>query len=382
VAPAMTVPMIPVTTPRMTVISQPAAQGDSYERLYITSLHERIMSLEQTVSNQNTIIHQLIAMQSVRHIEPVVTISQSHTEPPTTVHAQPSSLVSSRPPPGPTSTTVAEPTKSAEQWQVQKPATRHITGIDKSPVSLQNRFAPLASNQDEDEAIAAICKVIEQREAPLTKSTPGPVKTSFHPNRQPENQTLPSRPQSARQPSSPNLPAILVAGDSIIKNVTSWQIRENLRKNGRRSRLNVSVKPFLGAQVRSMPLYLEAALQEVDKPDYVVAHVGTNDIHAGRSTNEIREDFRKLNDYLKNKGIFLIISLLTCRSDNHRDDILRTNHMLIELADELGIGYSGNENINDEHLNQSRYHLKTEGSQVLATNLSNTINSIFGSYDI
>ena len=205
------------------------------------------------------------------------------------------------------------------------------------------------------------------------------MRSRFHPNQRPENQTLPSRPQSARQPSSPSLPAILIAGDSIIKNVNSWQIRENLRKHGRRSRLNVNVKPFLGAQVRSMPLYLEAALQEVDKPDYVVVHVGTNDIHAGRSIEDIKADFRKLHDYLKDKGIFLVISLLTCRSDNHRGTIPRINHMLIELADELGIGYSGNE-IGDVHLNQSRYHLKNEGTQVLADNISTTINSIFDLY--
>jgi lysophospholipase L1-like esterase len=129
-----------------------------------------------------------------------------------------------------------------------------------------------------------------------------------------------------------------------------------------------------------MPLYLEAALQEVEKPDYIVVHIGTNDIHAGRSTEEIKDDFRKLHDYLKNKGIFLVISLLTRRSDNHRDAITTTNHMLIELAEELQICYSGNENIGDEHLNQSRLHLRNEGTQVLAQNFSSTINTIFNLY--
>jgi hypothetical protein len=78
-------------------------------------------------------------------------------------------------------------------------------------------------------------------------------------------------------------------------------------------------------------------------------------------------------NYLQNHGIDMIVSWLTCRTDDCKDNVGPINHMLIELCYQLGIGYPGNENIRGEHLNQSGYHLHRGGSDLLACNFSNTI---------
>ena len=172
---------------------------------------------------------------------------------------------------------------------------------------------------------------------------------------------------------TPSTPSVLIIGDSMIKNVTSYQIRGSIRDRNRNWRPKINVKPFLGAQTRTMPRYCEALLHEIDKPDIVIVHVGTNDIRAGTSIADMKEDFTNLHNYLREQGMVMIVSLLTCRSDDCKDSVGPVNHMLIELCDELGIGYSGNENINSDHLNQSGYHLHRGGSDTLASNLSHTI---------
>jgi len=126
-----------------------------------------------------------------------------------------------------------------------------------------------------------------------------------------------------------------------------------------------------------MPLYLEALLHEIEKPEIAIVHVGTNDIRAGRSVADIREDYVNLYNCLQKHGIEMLPSLLTCRLDDCKDRVPPINHMLIELCDQLGIGYTGNENIGNEHLNPSGYHLHRGGSELLASNFSNTISQFY-----
>ena len=85
----------------------------------------------------------------------------------------------------------------------------------------------------------------------------------------------------------------------MIKGITSYQIRSKLREHDRNLRPKVTVKPFLGAQTRTMPLYCEALFKEIDKPDYAIVHVGTNDIRGGRSVADIRADVVKLFNFLQ-----------------------------------------------------------------------------------
>jgi lysophospholipase L1-like esterase len=93
-----------------------------------------------------------------------------------------------------------------------------------------------------------------------------------------------------------------------------------------------------------MPLYCAALLEEIEKPDVAIVHVGTNDIR-GQSIPDIREDFVRLHTFMQQNSINMILSLLTCRADEYDDMVQTINHMLIELSEQLDIGYTGNGNI-------------------------------------
>ena len=62
-----------------------------------------------------------------------------------------------------------------------------------------------------------------------------------------------------------------------------------------------------------MPLYCAAVLEEIQKPDVAIVHVGTNDIR-GREIAEIREDFVNLHTYMQEQDINMIISQLRPRA--------------------------------------------------------------------
>ena len=313
------------------------------------------------------------------------------------------------------STPIVAPAKSSIQWQTAKRAQRHVSWSPEVAVPLSNRFTPLITVDDNDDDCIPEASSNPNRQE--TRSTPAPNQQSwknsnFHPNQHPENQTVPTRrehstrtlepvrptpspslhpnqrPENQTLPNRPtqryitpqpnrannsNAPLILIVGDRMLKQITSYDICRKLREHNRYLRPDINVKPFLGAQTRTMPIYLEALLQESVKPDIAIVHIGTNYIRNGVSTADTREDFVNLHKFLQNQGIEMFVSLLTCRSDEHRDAIRPTNHMLIELCDHLGIGYTGNENIQDNHLNQSGLHLHKGGSELLASNFTDTI---------
>jgi len=273
--------------------------------------------------------------------------------------------------------------KQHEQWQTPRSAIRHVSWAHQPELTLHNRFGSLADEPSSNDDNASEISESFPNSTPSTQQqrTPQQPKSSFHPNQRPEKQTLPTRPtprhvtppSSSSRADKSSAPSILIVGDSMIKQVTSYQIRGKLREHNRNLRPKINVKPFLGARTRSMPLYLKALLQETEKPDIAIVHVGTNDIHTGLSTADIREDFVNLYNYLQKEDIEMFVSLLTCRSDEHKDAIRPINHMLIELCDQLGVGYTGNENIHVNHLNPSGLHLHKGGSELLASNFSNTI---------
>ena len=139
---------------------------------------------------------------------------------------------------------------------------------------------------------------------------------------------VPSNGQGSSQSQLPStfsssqsrMPSVLVVGDSILKGIHSFQIIGKLKRGGSTTRSRVYVKPFLGAKTQTMPLYCAALLEEIEKPDVAIVHVGTNDIR-GKSIPDIREDFVRLHTFMQQNGISMILSLLTCRADEYEDVI-------------------------------------------------------------
>ena len=138
------------------------------------------------------------------------------------------------------------------------------------------------------------------------------------------------------------------------------------------------VKPFLGARTKTIPKYFDAVLSELSqKPELVLLHVGTNDIRDGTSAGKIKDHFRTVVNYFKSLSIKVVISMVICRNGDWADKVTPVNHKLIELCNELDLCCSGNENINVDHLNPSKYHLHRGGSEALAKNFAQTIRHLY-----
>ncbi len=158
-------------------------------------------------------------------------------------------------------TSTSTPSKPAEEWQTPKSAMKHVSWEPTPIIPVQNRFAALAHATNTD-VIEIAGDDTQQRLPPVTNRQPSAPKpqSNFYPNQQPENQTLPPRSRSSSSTSTPSrtnnsdLPSVLIAGDSIIKHVTGYQIRENIRKQERHARPKVNVKPFLGAACPSISM--------------------------------------------------------------------------------------------------------------------------------
>lgn len=62
-------------------------------------------------------------------------------------------------------------------------------------------------------------------------------------------------------------------GDSLIKNINGWELKEKCRNH----RINIFVKNFNGAATREMYSYAQPSIER--KPNLILLHTGTNDLH-------------------------------------------------------------------------------------------------------
>ena len=206
---------------------------------------------------------------------------------------------------------------------LQTPLTNRFSGLNDCVTSTdiadeQNNARP-ATNQPANKHTRA-------------RSPPRVQKNRVFPNQHPENERD-LRKKQIYPPSRSNndKPLVAIIGDSTIKNVTSFQVRGILRDHSIDGHnINVVVKPFLGAMTRTMSLYLDAVLSELDKkPELIILHVSTNDIRSGKSPETITNDYRKVIDHIKKLNIKIVISLVTCRNDAWSEKVTPVNHKLI-----------------------------------------------------
>ena len=106
-----------------------------------------------------------------------------------------------------------------------------------------------------------------------------------------------------------------------------------------------------------------------------VTHVGTNDIGAGKSVNDIQQELRNLIILTKPQGIVPIISLLTKRTDNFAGKVEHMNNLIVELCNELEVGYIEHDNINATHLNTGGgLHINNSYTSIFGDNFVNYFN--------
>ena len=258
----------------------------------------------------------------------------------------------------------AIPTKATNNDNLQIPLSNKFSILCQE--NRENRAPQKPNNEHTNE------KQHTTQQNNSTKNAKKSVK--FYPNQYPENDNgYQIRP---KQPPPPKKPLIAVIGDSMLKGITGFQMREILREklDMNTDKYNIVVKPFLGAHTQTMPLYIDAVLSELSqKPELIILHTGTNDVSSGKSTQEIKPFFRNTIKHITNLGIKTVISLIINRADHWAPNVTPVNHELISLCNEMEICYSGNENIGTDHLNASRYHLNRNGSTSLAENFADTI---------
>ena len=111
-------------------------------------------------------------------------------------------------------------------------------------------------------------------------------------------------------------PLILIAGDSIIKDVNGWMLSRTSR---------VKVHSFSGADISDMHDFLKPLIKK--KPSRIIVHCGTNDL-ASNQVEIIAMNIKNLANTIKSNGIDCTVSGLTLRDDGLASKASQVNSKL------------------------------------------------------
>ena len=159
-------------------------------------------------------------------------------------------------------------------------------------------------------------------------------------------------------------PLILLVGDSTIKNISGYQLKQNCKDT------NVMVRC---GKIKNIKNLIIDMLEDV-KPNAVCVHVATNDISSGRSIDEILIDMENLVELIQRQGIVPVISLITQRADKYASKVEIVNKRLIILCNHLGVGYIDHMNITKESLNTGGLHIARENTSLFSNNFVKFFN--------
>ena len=164
-----------------------------------------------------------------------------------------------------------------------------------------------------------------------------------------------------------NKRSITIIGDSIIKEVKPFKMRNLLLKNEK-----VYVKSFSGATVDCMNYHVKPSLKF--NPNLIILNTGTNDLRSNKSSDQIAEEIVELARSIKSDVTEIAVSGIVPRNDELHMKGLDVNEMLKQKLSRCNIPYIDNENIDPKrHLNNSGLHLNYKGTSILANNFINYI---------
>ena len=132
---------------------------------------------------------------------------------------------------------------------------------------------------------------------------------------------------------TPNRRSAVIIGDSMIKNINGWGLKEKLGNNG-----IVYVKMFNGAMIRDMHSYAIPTIEK--KPDLIVLHVGNNDLPSRRgeevkSEVQIAQQIIELANEMKENNLEVIISGLVARGDDCEEKKDKSISFLLAFAQRM-----------------------------------------------
>ena len=166
--------------------------------------------------------------------------------------------------------------------------------------------------------------------------------------------------------------SITMLGDSILKEVKSYKIRNGLTSNDR-----VYVKSFPGATIRDV-LHEYAIPSMRHNTNLIALHLGTNDPRSINSPNDIAQEIIKLGMKLKSDEDDIMISGIVAWKDDKllEDKRRKVNELLKIKTSELGFGFIEHNEIKPQlHCNYGGLHLNFDGTYILGSNFVKMINA-------
>lgn len=166
-------------------------------------------------------------------------------------------------------------------------------------------------------------------------------------------------------------PFILVVGDSMTKNINSFELRQKCKGT------HFMVRTLRGGKIKNIKNLIIDTLEDcINKPDALCIHVSSNDIGNGRSIDDIEKDFENLINLVKRQDIQPIVSMVIIRKDKYANKVEEVNYRLRNLCIKYNLGYIDNTNIKIEHLNAGGIHISNSFNYLFADNLSNYFNFV------
>ena len=157
---------------------------------------------------------------------------------------------------------------------------------------------------------------------------------------------------------------IIIAGDSILKNLQGHKMSKNSR---------VKVSSFPGCTTLDMKDHIKPLLHR--NPDEIIIHVGTNSLRSCDTPRTCAEEIIDLATMASSKSSAKIaLSSLVCRSDDEAlaCKISGVNKILEEACRQNSWRFVDHSKIlGNYHLNRSGLHLNKSGTSRLARNFTN-----------
>ena len=156
--------------------------------------------------------------------------------------------------------------------------------------------------------------------------------------------------------------------DSIVKHLRGYELSRKVEN------CKVYVKSFSGAKVMCIEDYVKPTLREM--PTHIILHVETNDVPTKKAPEQIVENIANLVIKLK-RNCDVSISGITARSDQYQKKTADVNRVLTVKCREKKLQFLDHGNtITARHLNTSRLHLNTRGTQMLSNVFAEAISNI------
>ena len=153
----------------------------------------------------------------------------------------------------------------------------------------------------------------------------------------------------------------------MIKDVNGYLLTRNIGH-----KYIVKVRPFTGAKVSCLHDHTKPIIREFN-PEYMILHVGTNDLNTEKTSSEIANSIIDQANSLKTSANNIIISLIAPRRDTLNNKASEVNDRLKHMCDGRNYRYIDHNDSIDvaNHIGVSNLHLNRTGTVVLAKDFGN-----------